>query len=74
VYNLADYEVWREHRKGLLREARGLARALRAAEEGPRPSFEKPFPRAFQLSAGGWVLRLQKLPAGDPAEAPKVGR
>ncbi len=60
-------EIWRERREELLREAKSsrLERRLRAArrERSLLPKYARC--RAWRVSVGGWVLRLEKVPVEE---------
>jgi hypothetical protein len=60
-------QIWRERREELLREAESarLERRLRAACRGRSSLPEHAGRRAWRVSVGGWVLRLEKVPAEE---------
>ena len=60
-------EIWRERREELLREAERacLERRLRAAHRERSSVPEHAGRRAWRVSVGGWVLRLEKVPVEE---------
>jgi hypothetical protein len=51
----ARLDVWRQHREEMLREVDNarLAREIRRGRKGAS--------RAWRISLGGWILRLQRI-------------
>jgi hypothetical protein len=60
-------EIWQERREELLREAERsrLERRLRAARRERSLLSKYARRRAWRVSVGGWVLRLEKVPVEE---------
>jgi hypothetical protein len=63
--HLARLEVWRQHREDLLKEAEN-ARLVREIRRGRKGAS-----REWQISLGGWILQVRRIPKYEASPAAK---